>query len=44
MNPALIWIDILVVAFVYATYLLNQKGSPNIPSSSYYLDGRGPRK
>jgi hypothetical protein len=44
MNPALLWIDIIVVAFVIAVYLLNQKGSDNIPSSSYYLDGRGPKQ
>jgi hypothetical protein len=44
MNPALIWIDIIVVSFVIAVYLCNIKGSPNIPSSSLYLDGRTSKK
>jgi preprotein translocase subunit SecG len=44
MNPALIWIDIIVVSFVIVVYILNQKGSANIPSSSLYLDGRAPKK
>lgn len=44
MNPALLWIDILVVAFVIATYLTSIKGSPDISSSSLYIDNRGPKK
>jgi hypothetical protein len=39
-NPALIWIDIIIVSFVFAVYLLNKKGAEGIPSSSLYLDNR----
>jgi hypothetical protein len=39
-NPALIWIDIIIVSFVIAVYLLNKQGAAGIPSSSYYLDGK----
>ncbi|MFZ1108155.1 MAG: hypothetical protein WAN43_07405 [Rhodomicrobium sp.] len=44
MNPALIWIDIIVVSFVIAVYLLNKKSTSNIPSSSYYINGRASKK
>jgi hypothetical protein len=43
MNPALIWIDIIVVSFVIMVYLGNIKGTPGIPSSSYYLNGKKPK-
>ncbi len=40
MNPALIWIDIIILSFAYSVYLLNKKGADGIPSSSYYLNGK----
>jgi len=43
MNPALIWIDIIIISAVYGVYLLNLPGTPGIPSSSYYLNGKGPK-
>ena len=43
MSPALIWINIIVFSGVYAAYLLNLPGTPGLPSSSYYLNGKGPK-
>ena len=43
MNPALLWIDILVLAGIIAIYLVRLPGSPNLPSSSYYINGKGPK-
>jgi len=43
MNPALLWIDILVIAGIVAAYLANLPRTPGIPSSSYYLNGKGPK-
>ncbi len=43
MNPALIWIDIIVVSAVYAAWLLNRPGVVGLPTSSYYLNGKGPK-
>ncbi len=43
MNPALLWIDIIVVAFVIAVWLLRKPGTPGLPTSSYYLNGKGPK-
>lgn len=41
MNPALLWIDIIVISAIYMAYLANLPGTPGIPSSSYYLNGKG---
>jgi hypothetical protein len=43
MNPALIWIDIIVISAVYTGYLLSLPGTPGLPSSSYYINGKGPK-
>ena len=43
MSPALIWIDIIVISAVIAVYLANRPGTPGLPSSSYYLNGKGPK-
>ncbi len=43
MNPALIWIDIIIFAFVIMVYLAYLKGAVNVPTSSYYLNGKGPK-
>lgn len=43
MSPALIWIDIIVISAVIAVYLANRPGTPGLPTSSYYLNGKGPK-
>jgi hypothetical protein len=43
MNPALLWIDIIVVAFVISVYLVNIKGAVDVPSSSFYINGKDPK-
>ncbi len=43
MSPALLWIDILVIAGIVAAYLANLPGTPGLPTSSYYLNGKGPK-
>ncbi len=43
MNPALIWINIIVFSAIYAAYLLNRPGAPGLPTNSYYLNGKGPK-
>ena len=43
MNPAQLWIDILVIAGIVAAYFANLAGAPGIHSSPYYLNGKGPK-
>jgi hypothetical protein len=43
MSPALIWIDIIIVSAIIMAYLATLPGTPGIPSSSYYLNGKGPK-
>ena len=42
-NPALIWIDIIIISAIIMAYLASLPGTPGIPSSSYYLNGKGPK-
>ncbi len=44
MNPALIWIDIIIVSFVIMVYLANKQSGIEDMRSSYYLWGQGPKK
>jgi len=41
MSAALIWIDIIVISAIIMAYLGSLPGTPGIPSSSYYLNGKG---
>ena len=43
MSAALIWIDIIVIGGIATAYLANLPGTVGLPSSSYYLNGKGPK-